>query len=121
MATARTKTLPVPTFGDLLRLKPMAYWRTFWGESLAFKFACIYLMFEYVRPQSIYTAIDVLPFGLVSLAGGVAVVMLSREERSQVTYGSKLPLLLLFDLARGVRGHNLVPRHSGFDRLPEAG
>ncbi len=31
-------------------------------EGWPFIFICLYLFFEYVRPQSIYTAIDILPF-----------------------------------------------------------
>src|SRR5262245_21836362 len=82
--------------GPLVQLQPGAYWRVYRDESLAFKFACIYLMFEYVRPQSIWTVIDILPFGLVTLAGGVAIVWASPAERSMKTRGSLLPLLFTF-------------------------
>lgn len=92
----KQKVGPAPSAQDLMLLKPRAYWGTFLRESLAFKIACIYLMFEYVRPQTIYTAIDILPYGLLSLVGGFAVVLFSKEERSLPTYGSKLPLLLVF-------------------------
>ena len=36
-------------------------------ESAAFWMLCAYLMFEYVRPQSVYPAIDVLPWPILSL------------------------------------------------------
>jgi putative inorganic carbon (hco3(-)) transporter len=78
----------------LRRLEVRAYIEVFRKESLAFKMACLYLLIEYVRPQSIWTFLDILPLGIVSLAGGVLVVMLSGPERSAKPYGSVLPLLL---------------------------
>ncbi len=44
-----------------------ALWQQFWQESFAFWMICGYLFFEYVRPQSIYTAIDVLPWTSIFL------------------------------------------------------
>lgn len=94
-------------------LRPSAYWQVFCRESLAFKFACIYLMFEYVRPQSIYTAIDFLPYGLLSLVGGFVVVLSSPVERSARVHGSKLLLLSVFFV------HVLITIF--FSRFPHAG
>jgi putative inorganic carbon (HCO3(-)) transporter len=87
---------PPTSVADLMALKPGAYWAVFARGSLAFKFACIYLMFEYVRPQSIYTQIDFLPYGVLSLAGGVIAVVFSKKERAQKVLGSKLAFLLVF-------------------------
>lgn len=84
------------TVADLVRLEPRAYWRAFFGESLAFKVACLYLMFEYVRPQSIWTFIDVVPYAMLCLLGGLALVMFEQDTRQQPVHGSKLILLLVF-------------------------
>lgn len=78
-----------------MALSPRAYVRTFLSEPLPFQFACVYLMFEYVRPQSIYTAIDFLPWGLLSLAGGVVAALVHEDSRQRVV-GSKMGLLLVF-------------------------
>jgi putative inorganic carbon (hco3(-)) transporter len=93
----KTKAAPSPaTVADLVHLEPRAYLRVFLDESLAFKVACLYLMFEYVRPQSIWTFIDILPYAMLSLVGGVALVMFQQDSRRLPVHGSKLILLLVF-------------------------
>lgn len=99
IATDAAKEVSRPADRDglvagLRRLELTAWWRVFRTESFAFKMACIYLMMEYVRPQSIWTWLDVLPLGLISLAGGVAVVLASSAERNTSPYGSQMPLLI---------------------------
>ena len=39
---------------DLYDLRLRALWSAFTSEGLAFWLLCAYLMFEYVRPQSVY-------------------------------------------------------------------
>lgn len=53
---------------DLYALKLGVIWNAFKLEHLSFWFLCIYLVFEYVRPQSIYTVIDILPYSQIFLA-----------------------------------------------------
>lgn len=57
-----------------LRIGPM--WQSFKKEHFSFWAICGYLFFEYVRPQSIVHAIDILPWGklfvFASLAGWLA-------------------------------------------------
>lgn len=50
-----------------LKFKPL--WAYFKSESFAFWMICGYLFVEYVRPQSIYPAIDFLPWASVFLLG----------------------------------------------------
>jgi putative inorganic carbon (hco3(-)) transporter len=57
----------------LYTLSPRALWSQFRSEHFAFKMICLYLIMEYVRPQSIYPALDFLPWeklflGLAALA-----------------------------------------------------
>lgn len=47
---------------DLYSLKIGALWKGFWQEHASFWFLCIYFLFEYVRPQSLYPAIDIFPW-----------------------------------------------------------
>lgn len=96
-AAAAPDTEPeAPLVRDMLRLKPGAYWRAFMGESLLFKVACIYLMFEYVRPQTIWPVIAFLPFPFLSLVIGVGLALFSPEASRTRTFGSKHGLLALF-------------------------
>ena len=48
-----------------LQLRDM--WNGFKKESPAFKWLCIYLLFEYIRPQTLYPAIDILPYTQIAL------------------------------------------------------
>ncbi len=52
---------------DYYAVKPGSIWRGLKQESAAFWWLCIYMIFEYVRPQSIYTVIDVLPWAQIAL------------------------------------------------------
>jgi len=62
--TQRTSRLDL----GLLALRLKAFWAAFKREPLSFWGICAYIFIEYVRPQQIYTSIDVLPFGEVTLA-----------------------------------------------------
>jgi hypothetical protein len=90
------KEIAPPSVANLMNLEPRAYWRTFMSESFPFQMACIYLMFEYVRPQSIYTALDFLPWGLLTLVGGTVASLMNAETRNTSVQGSKLLLLSVF-------------------------
>ncbi len=57
----------------LYSFNPLAFWRQFKKEPLAFKMACLYLILEYVRPQSIHPELNFVPWdkiviGLAALA-----------------------------------------------------
>jgi len=54
---------------DFYSLKIGMIWRYFKSESFAFWMICAYLFFEYVRPQSIYPAIDFLPWAQLTVIG----------------------------------------------------
>ncbi len=60
---------------DFLALKPGAIWKHFRQEHFSFWMICMYLFFEYVRPQSIISGMDILPwsqiFILLSAAGWI--------------------------------------------------
>ena len=57
---------------QLYQLKPTALWQAFRKESLSYWLICFYLFLEYVRPQTIYPAIDVLPWAFVTIMATVA-------------------------------------------------
>lgn len=58
----------------LYTLNPKALWAQLKQESFAFWMVCLYLVMEYVRPQSIYHHLDVLPWDKVII--GLAVLTL---------------------------------------------
>lgn len=53
---------------DLYSLGLKAMWQGFWQEHFCFWMLCAYLFVEYVRPQSIYPALDILPWASVFTA-----------------------------------------------------
>lgn len=56
---------------DFYSLKIGLIWQHFKSESFAFWMICAYLFFEYVRPQSIYPAIDFLPWTQLAVIGAL--------------------------------------------------
>jgi putative inorganic carbon (hco3(-)) transporter len=52
----------------LLSLDPRAAWAAVRSEPVSFWCLCLYFMVEYVRPQGIVPAIDVIPWGRTTLA-----------------------------------------------------
>lgn len=62
-------------------LKPKDIWAQVKNEHFSFWMISIYLVFEYVRPQSIVRAIDILPWAQVFLLLSLVGRMLDREAR----------------------------------------
>jgi len=87
-----------PPGGGLLdqmrELRFGAFWTFFLKQSPSFWLVSMYLMFEYVRPQSIYPSLDVLPWGQVTLIGTAIAVFF--EGKLLKRWDSSEPVLLLF-------------------------
>lgn len=58
-----------------------ALWQNFWKESFAFWMICGYLFFEYFRPQSIYPAIDILPWTSIFLGFAAIGIVFDKQKR----------------------------------------
>lgn len=56
-------------------------WRFFKGEHLSFWMICGYLFFEFVRPQSLWPAIDILPWAQLFLLGALVGTFLDKSVR----------------------------------------
>ncbi len=56
---------------DFYSLKISLIWQYFKSESFAFWMICAYLFLEYVRPKSIYPAIDFLPWTQLAVIGAL--------------------------------------------------
>ena len=52
---------------QLYSLKFKSLLSSFNNQHMSFKFLCIYMFFEYVRPQALYPAFDILPWAQLSL------------------------------------------------------
>lgn len=57
---------------DLYALKFSALWAALKSENLSLLMLCLYFLFEYVRPQALYPALDILPWGELFLLASVA-------------------------------------------------
>ena len=82
------------TVAHLLELKPGALIQSMLGQSPAFWALSFYVMIEYVRPQSVWTVIDVLPWGQSAL--GVTLVLLLFEARPRTRWQPLDTALIVF-------------------------
>lgn len=80
---------------ELFSLKVGASWRYFLSETFAFWMVCFYLFFEYVRPQSIYPAIDFLPWNQLII---IAAFLSCFFDRSVHWVSSPINILLIIYL-----------------------
>lgn len=65
----------------LYALKWKAIWQQFWSEHFSFWMICGYLFVEYVRPQSIFPSIDVLPWASTFLLLSLIGLLVAPEKR----------------------------------------
>lgn len=56
----------------LLALRPRAIWQSLLSSPWSFRWTCMYVFWEYVRPQSIYTFLQGVPWSLISLVLAMA-------------------------------------------------
>ncbi len=52
-------------------LKFSAIWSGFWAEPWSFKWTCLYVFFEYVRPQQVYDSLQGPPYALFCIGAAV--------------------------------------------------
>ena len=65
----------------LYSLSLKAYWAQFRKESFAFWMICGYLFCEYVRPQSIFPALDFLPWASLFLALSLVGIVFDKKKK----------------------------------------
>ena len=70
----------------LLALKPTALLRAYGKQPVSFWGLTAYLFFEYVRPQAIYTSLDILPWAYASLLIAVGSTALTELGKRRWTY-----------------------------------
>ena len=57
-------------------LKFRAIWSGFWAEPWSFKWTCLYVFFEYVRPQQIYDVLEGPPYALFCIGAAALTFVL---------------------------------------------
>ena len=80
---------------DYYAVKPRAIWRGLKQESAAFWWLCIYLFLEYIRPQSLYPVLDILPWAQIALLM-VCINAFSDKTIKWVRSKGNLLIILLF-------------------------
>lgn len=81
------------------RLNIREIWRRLRQEPLHFWLFCGYLFFEYVRPHTIYSVIDVLPWTKLFLLGALVAVFFDPRESKSLKGPLTLPILGFFLVA----------------------
>ena len=77
----------------LYALRPRAIWRFIAEQKLSFKLVLVYVFFEYVRPQQIYPALEIIPWSKIIIPLGLTCFLL--EGRS-IRWGLTELLLAVF-------------------------
>ena len=80
---------------EMYALKLGALWRALRREHLSLWMLCFYFFFEYVRPQSLYPVIDILPWAQISLGLSMITAILDRSVRWTEHIQNKLLVLFL--------------------------
>ena len=70
---------------DFYFLKIKNMWKYFWSEHPAFWCICGYLFVEYFRPQSIYPAIDFLPWAQLFLVSAFVLSIIDPKSRTKLS------------------------------------
>lgn len=65
---------------ELYTCSPVAIWAYIRSQSFGFWCVCIYLFFEYVRPQSIYNWLDVLPWAAIFIVLSLIFALLEKDK-----------------------------------------
>lgn len=96
-----------------LKIKPL--WQQFWQESFAFWAICGYLFVEYVRPQSIYPAIDIIPWGATMVM--LSAIGLLFDKNRKWTSDPANKWMILFFIVILVSSHNAYWPEVSWPRL----
>jgi putative inorganic carbon (HCO3(-)) transporter len=81
---------------SLLNLKLRSFISSFRAESAALWFLCLYILMEYIRPQAMYSFLDFLPWGEVSILLCFASVFLTGSKANGM--GTLDRMFILFSL-----------------------
>lgn len=83
---------------DLYAINASAIWAQLKGESASFWLICIYLFLEYVRPQSIYPEIDILPYAFITIVLAFIAYILENSHQRVKNAENKLIVCFLLTI-----------------------
>jgi putative inorganic carbon (hco3(-)) transporter len=84
-----------PIVEDFYIFKVGAMWRYFKKEPFSFWMICGYMIFEFVRPQAIYPALQIIPWAQLLLLGSLVFAVLDKTVKWTVTPANKWMILFL--------------------------
>jgi len=100
---------------ELLSLRPKAIWQALRAERFAFICICIYLFFEYTKPEQSYPGFDILPFLRLSVLG--ALVGYFVDKQSKIGSSALNWLIVLFLLQCVVSAYYAYDSSYAFSHL----
>jgi len=106
----------VQSRNELYSLSPRVIWSVLRRQPASFWFVCIYLFFEYVRPQQVYKPIDVLPYARITLILALVSFLLERRTLHFRMFEILLAIFSLIVVASSVTAFD--SSHS-YDKLPD--
>src|SRR5207245_4358115 len=75
---------------NLYTLRLWSIWRFLKKQSASYWLICSYLFFEYVRPQSIYESVDLLPWAFLSIVLCLVAFLVERRSWRSEEHTSEL-------------------------------
>lgn len=93
----------------------LGIWNAFWSQPWSFKWTCLYIFFEYVRPQQVYPVLQFAPWALLTIcAASLALVLEARRIRLDTPAIPHLVVMSLVILASSLLAYS--PTQS-FDKI----
>jgi putative inorganic carbon (hco3(-)) transporter len=106
----------VQTRNELYSLSPRGIWGALKRQPASFWFVCIYLFFEYVRPQQVYKPMDVLPYARITLILALASFLL---ERRTIHFRMFETLLTIFSIIVVASSVTAFDSSHSYDKLQD--
>jgi len=88
----------LPHVESLYAFKFGALWACFRGQHFSFIMICCYLFFEFVRPQAIIHAINILPYAQIFLLGSMAGAFMDPSVKWVSSAANKLIILFFITI-----------------------
>ena len=83
---------------DLYAVKMRAVWAGLTEQHISFWMLCIYFFFEYVRPQTLYPSLDIIPWTQIALIATLLTVFFNKSIKWVASPVNKLLILFCFIL-----------------------
>lgn len=80
---------------NLYAMKLASLWQAMKSEHLSLWMLCMYFFFEYVRPQTLYPVLDILPYAQIFLIASIATAFMDKSSSWAPNIENKLLLLFV--------------------------